>query len=447
MDRAQRLARLRHRRLPPLAGVGSAFDPLSVGTLAVWLKADAGTYQDAAKAVPAAADDDPVYTWADQSGNGKDLVQSTSGKRPLLKLDIQRSKPVLRFDSTDDYMVFSPTPGLPSGGYTVFAAVTGPTVASGGRWLIDAETGRLVFNLRTARVTNNTKAGYFDSGGWKDIADGSPHFQILRWVLSGTDGEMFRNRSSIGTGTYGARAMGGTVAVGANYEGSGGFIGTDLGELLIYQGALTTGEQLLVEKYLEQRWLNYSRVYAHDGDSLTEGYGLPATDSYPYQLWDLLGANAAYRMVNDGVAYETLASMVAAAAAQIDPLLIPEYEKKLCFIWGGTNDIAAGANDSTVYANLQTYCAARQAAGWKVIALTMLPRIDFDATEESYRVAFNASVVTNWASFADALVDVAGDTRLDDYSDTTYYDAGGVHLNATGYGVVADLAYAAIAGL
>ncbi len=435
---------------PGRSATTPAFSPDDLETLHVWLKADAGTYQDAAKANPADADGDLVYTWIDQSGNGKDLVQATEASRPTLKLASQCNLPVLQFDSTNDFMVFSSSPGLPSGGYTIFAAITGPTIATGGRWLIDSETGRLVFALRSARVTNDPKAGYFDAGGWKDIADGTSHFQILRWVLSGTSGEMFRNRMSIGTGTYSARAMGGTVAVGANYSGSGGFIGCDVGELLIFQGALSAEDQLKVQQYLESRWLDYTRIYACDGDSLTEGYGLPATDNYPYQLWERLGSNAAYRLVNDGVAYDTLANMVSAAASNIDTLYIADYTKKICFIWGGTNDIAAGANDATVYDNLVAYCQARRAIGWKVVVLTMLPRIDFSAPKEAYRIAFNAAVRTNWASFADAIVDVGGDSRIGDpgdYADTTYYEPTGVHLNKTGYGVVADLAYAAIASL
>lgn len=83
---------------------GRRFNPAHVAGLTLWLKADAGLYQDAAKTTPATSDGDVVGAWEDQSGNGSDATQATTSKKPLLKLGIVNSKPVVRFDGVDDQL-------------------------------------------------------------------------------------------------------------------------------------------------------------------------------------------------------------------------------------------------------------------------------------------------------------------------------------------------------
>jgi hypothetical protein len=82
--------------------IGGTFDPSSVGTLKLWLEADSGVYEDVAKTTPAEDDGDLIACWADQSGNGYDVVQATAGYRPTLKLDIVAGRPVLRFAGGGD---------------------------------------------------------------------------------------------------------------------------------------------------------------------------------------------------------------------------------------------------------------------------------------------------------------------------------------------------------
>src|SRR5690606_37871378 len=52
--------------------------PLSVPDLALWLRADDGLYQDAAKTTPATAEGHPVGAWEDRSGHGRDVTQATA---------------------------------------------------------------------------------------------------------------------------------------------------------------------------------------------------------------------------------------------------------------------------------------------------------------------------------------------------------------------------------
>jgi len=183
-----------------------------------------------------------------------------------------------------------------------------------------------------------------------------------------------------------------------------------------------------------------------DGDSLTFGYALanPA-DSYPSQLDALLPA--AWTVFNTGISGQTCADMQAARSDVDSKLgLIAGSQVNIC--WGGTNDIYGHADAATVQARIQAYCNASRTAGWRVIVLTLLPRNLVagapitGAEHAAIRTAANTWLRANWASFANAIVDVGGDSRIGIegcQNDLTYYQADGTHLTAAGYAVVASL--------
>jgi hypothetical protein len=83
----------------------TAFLPSSVVGLQLWLKSDAGLYQDTAKTTLATLDGDSVGAWEDQSGQGNDATQATSSKQPALKLNKLNKKPIIRFDGSDDTLL------------------------------------------------------------------------------------------------------------------------------------------------------------------------------------------------------------------------------------------------------------------------------------------------------------------------------------------------------
>jgi len=76
------------------------FVPTTEGMLG-WWKADADCYEDAG--TDPCEDGDGVYQWNDQSGNGKNLIQTTAGNRPTYKTNIQNGLPAVRFDGSDDF--------------------------------------------------------------------------------------------------------------------------------------------------------------------------------------------------------------------------------------------------------------------------------------------------------------------------------------------------------
>lgn len=80
--------------------------PGGVGTSAsniLWLKADAITGLN---------DNDPVATWADNSGNTFDLIQGTAASKPTYQTNEINSKPIVRFDGSDDNLIRNPFAGF-----------------------------------------------------------------------------------------------------------------------------------------------------------------------------------------------------------------------------------------------------------------------------------------------------------------------------------------------
>lgn len=186
-----------------------------------------------------------------------------------------------------------------------------------------------------------------------------------------------------------------------------------------------------------------------DGDSLTRGQGSTGgTNGYLVQMAVLLGDGLAgsdgWTVTNKGVDGQTLLDMAADAATDIDTLYDPDRDHNILCAWGGANDHYAGASAATIYSRLVSYCQARQAAGWKVVVLTMPSSSDYDAK----RSAVNDSIRANWRSFADALADQAADSRIgpDGSYGNPYYN-GDPHLNDDGYGITAHYVAAAIATL
>lgn len=89
--------------------------------LALWLKADA---------ITGLADNDPIATWPDSSGNGHDMTQPTGGIQPIFRTNIINGLPVARFDGAGDRMAANYAANLaPDANQTWFAVFRTDIVA------------------------------------------------------------------------------------------------------------------------------------------------------------------------------------------------------------------------------------------------------------------------------------------------------------------------------
>jgi lysophospholipase L1-like esterase len=194
-----------------------------------------------------------------------------------------------------------------------------------------------------------------------------------------------------------------------------------------------------------------SAVIVTDGNSLTAGYLASAPDkAYPARLAliDPFAADGA-TVTNKGIGGQTTQQMIDDATTDVDPLYNAGV-KSVLVAWEMGNDLYFNADVSGAETRFASYCAARQAAGWKVVVCNLpardhsvtnggvSPGGDSDAAYNTKRLSLNTWLAANWATFADGFVDLAADAAFTTFN-STYFNADRVHLTDAGYQKVADL--------
>lgn len=185
-------------------------------------------------------------------------------------------------------------------------------------------------------------------------------------------------------------------------------------------------------------------VVLFEGDSLTHGLG-----AYPWPFIMADDSNEVFVPLNLAVGGATTTSIATdvntPSANQDDGTtaeLLTESDTTVLTLLIGTNDLTNGRTPADTYADLVSYCQARRSDGALVVAMTLTPQ-----SMQTEVDSLNSLIRANWATFADALVDLAADPRLDDNTDTTYYNEDQLHFNDAGRAVVAELVGPAVEGL
>jgi lysophospholipase L1-like esterase len=190
-----------------------------------------------------------------------------------------------------------------------------------------------------------------------------------------------------------------------------------------------------------------------EGDSLTTGNGIALASTYPVQMSRLFTDNRMVSIINWGKSGDKISDITTEASAEVDPCFDSRKGNNVLVVWCGLNSLFKGeAGDftaATSYGLYVTYCQARQAQGFKVVACTITPTTgaSVPAGYETQRLLFNTSVRTNYKTFAGALADIGADSHLQDSTNTTYFDADLIHLTAAGYAIVAAIVQPAVASI
>lgn len=128
-------------------------------------------------------------------------------------------------------------------------------------------------------------------------------------------------------------------------------------------------------------------------------------------------------------------------------------EGDIVIFWEISNEAHDMTDDTegvTLYNNVVAYCNQARSAGFKVVIMTGIARdmSGYDDANITDRIfACNALIRANYATFAEAIADVALLTPFDakaDTTNTTYYNADRTHLTDTGYDLVAGTVQTAI---
>ena len=237
-------------------------DPTDITGCLQWLDfSDANYMFTDAGTTKVSSDGDAIYQVNDKSGNSNHAVQSTLGNRPLYKTGVKNSKSVARFDGNQYWLDLT---GLTSAAssYTLFSVFyNNESPDNSGKYLIDSQSGRLIFALHAAAGSSPyTYTGYYD-GAWAAIFENTTtKWQIDTWKLeSGVGGYVYQDGVLKGNGTYTAKAIGGTTRLGMPYNTSlsSPLIAMDLAEIVLYTSALSDTDRASVETYLNNKWNIY----------------------------------------------------------------------------------------------------------------------------------------------------------------------------------------------
>lgn len=423
-----------------------------------------------------------VASWPDSSGNARHATQATGTKQPTKRTSVLNGHAVARFDG-GDVLQTAAVDWTARRSATVFVVAGNHTNTADQQCYVEFGTATFsqTTNFLAYRVlTTNVPSAYI-----RGTPGGICEFQSYRTVTSAyraisfafdKSSTLFPTTGSItgkdalvyldGLQANGNRgwASGATNTnffgnlqfnIGARNNGAALFMNGDIAEMLIYDRLLTGAEHAQVTSYLRSK---YALTHANgtlifEGDSITNGTN--ATSPYPEQAMALIGGDWAYG--NFGIDGQQLSVMNTryTAGTTFKHYYNLQGGKNIVVLYGGSNDMAGGVGNqsaATAYSRLGTYAAELRAAGWKVVVVTALARTDANAggSFETRRQAFNTSVRAGWSTFADALVDLSTDVRLDDGTGTlpVAVDSGDlVHPNNTGLGYIAALVQPAVAAL
>lgn len=396
---------------------------LSASELLIW--AEPETFADLAATsagTGAVVSGDAVGWVRDRSLNGNHLVQATSGRRPVAKSHAL-GRGIALFG----------TGGVGAGG--AFLASGSSLSTAKYLWLVATILGPDTTRGGSAAPSNLFADDYHGFAGTAPISASA----VLATGFSGLN-----NWGQYSLTSY--RRDGASVSVAAADAGLGRRVGVyrfehtttaDAGlfnllrhvgydgyyargavlAALVGSSSLSAAKVALVDSYLESRYLS-GRLVVVTGDSLAAGYGLTETQGPSALLHE--GYSRCVPCPTIAVPGQGIGSSI---SPLVDTLLTTDAAKlatlkfsrspAVLVVICGTNDLANSRTAAQLLADLQTYCAARRASGWKVVVSTIAPRTkDTDgitawpAGKESERTSYNTSVRSGWAAFADGLVDV-----------------------------------------
>jgi|GEM_PF-4550659 len=423
--------------------VSADFTPSSLGNLQLWIDASVGATTDG---TTPASEGDTVQQWNDQSGNSNNAIQNTAGDRPIYRASVQNGLPGLEFITSGKKLV---TPSFLDStydtAYSIYAVVkhtsTSLKVFAGngsGKYYGAGSNNTIIENTSdlTSVATNVTEPA------------GSVYIASLRY-----DGST-KNLAGFGATTQFANSVSATGNLGlsgaltiGDFDGGGFTWDGQILALILYKRALTTNEDRQVTDYLRTRYALNSTTKPQiffDGNSLTAGTG--ASDSahyYPSQTLALLGGASVYDITNIAAGGQTTAQRATADTTSLDPKYGSFRSNNIAVLWEVTNDLVINQDAANAYAQYVAWCQGRRTAGFKVVAMTVLPRTQSGlyAGFETDRQTINTLIRANWQTFSDALADVAGDSNIGDAGDqlnTTYYNADSIHMNDAGYAIIAS---------
>jgi hypothetical protein len=196
------------------------------------------------------SDGDPVSTWADSSGHGKNATM-TSSNRPTFKTAIVNGKPVVRFTSAGQSKLNLTTPISGAGNFTCIV-VAKPATGTDKAYIL---TGNGVSATPMGPLLVDGGGAYvFDRVGYVPVAS----LISLAWhVLTGTTSSGSKTLYLDGTSDtdvpVALASVGDFVAIGYDSV-TPTYFNSDIAEIIFYNVFLSSTDRANIEKYLGTKY-------------------------------------------------------------------------------------------------------------------------------------------------------------------------------------------------
>jgi hypothetical protein len=210
---------------------------------------------------------------------------------------------------------------------------------------------------------------------------------------------------------------------------SGLYIGTpEAGNLAIDDTRAANFSGLTVTATTIPAFLQTDLSFCINGDSLSAGTWSPYMAAQ-HTVFD--DATITLYTVPGGTV-ETMVSNYTTQPHTVSPAVVGG--NGVYCLWGGINDLYSLADTpATVYGRLKSLWASARADGYKVCAFTLTPTIITSLTED---VADLNALILSDQSLYDWVIRT--DMLFPDPTDTTYWNADGIHFIAAGYEIIAE---------
>lgn len=220
------------------ASSAAAFTPASLSGLQVWY--------DATQIV--STDGTALGTWSDVSGNGRNATQATGANKPIYKTGIQNSLPVVRCGASPVQYVQAATWGTLAQPNTV--VVVGSVTSTFG-YLVDGGDSTNRHSIARGLNTNGSMGLY--AGSVIEGVQALSEWHTWIAVVNGGSSVLYRDGSSFATGNANTRSLAG-ITIGCRNDGGAGNAGADIGEVIVYTGAMGSTDRSSLQTYLKAKW-------------------------------------------------------------------------------------------------------------------------------------------------------------------------------------------------
>jgi hypothetical protein len=293
--------------------------PANISGLELWLKADAGIFDINNNAIT--ADSTGLAVWQDQSVNRRNIAQTDSTKRPLVRTGVNgvNGRAAVSFDGVDDVIYNSWSNYNTNKPFTIFHVVNYSTFGDGTIY---------TYGLNNATGAQGDAVRFLNSSGRKLRICSNAIVDTTNFMPpSGTLILTFQHNGVAGSaGTFTIRNNGLQIyqasltrsasvadtwfSFGTQTNGTSGPFAGKICEHLYFSKTLNTKEIKQVESYLNARWNAYNPVIA---DLLNEAvFHINSTknDSYPGSgaTWFDISSSANHVTLSGNYSYNAITS-------------------------------------------------------------------------------------------------------------------------------------------